>query len=70
LISSKFDSGINHSKFKDLNSKEELEVESKFLIGCDGVRSDVRNLMRDQSFIGTHSLQQFLNIHFKSKELS
>jgi len=55
----------NKHKFVDKENGF-LNVEAQVLVGCDGVHSTVRNLIKGR-FEGYPSLQKFLNIHFLSK---
>lgn len=56
FIDSSYREGINNSKFINTQTGEETFVQSKFVIGCDGVRSSVWNLIPNGHFEGKHSM--------------
>lgn len=62
---------INHQKLADGQLKVQLrdgEVQCKYLVGADGVKSRVREALGIE-MVGTKNIQNFVNVHFRSKEL-
>ncbi|KAH8583558.1 phenol 3-monooxygenase like FAD dependent oxidoreductase [Cryptosporidium sp. chipmunk genotype I] len=57
------------SKLERTNPNLKFTVESDFLVGADGAKSQVRKAL-NKSFLGHESLQKLLNINFISKDLA
>ncbi|KAL5367005.1 phenol 2-monooxygenase like FAD dependent oxidoreductase [Cryptosporidium parvum] len=57
------------SKLEKSNSNLEFTIESDFLVGADGAKSQVRKAL-NKNFKGHESLQKLLNINFISKDLA
>ena len=53
----------------DMAKGEEKQISCKYLIGCEGVRSKIRESIGGE-LVGTHNIANFINIHFRSQELS
>lgn len=57
------------SKLEKIHPFLEFNIESDFLVGADGAKSQVRKAL-NKSFIGHKCLQKLLNINFVSKDLA
>ena len=53
----------------DLENMEIRNIHCKYLIGCDGVWSKIRESIGGE-FLGTPNIANFINIHFKSNQLA
>lgn len=53
----------------DLDQMESRDIDCKYLIGCDGVGSKIRESILGE-FQGARGIANFTNIHFKSKQLA
>ena len=56
-------------KAVDMIKGETKQINCKYLIGCEGVRSKIRESIGGE-LVGTHDIANFINIHFRSKKLS
>lgn len=53
----------------DMEKGEVRNIHCKYLIGCEGVGSKIRESIGGE-FVGDHSIANFINIHFKSQQLA
>lgn len=52
----------------DMVESKIRNIECKYLIGCEGVGSKIRESIHGK-YVGPYGISDFLNIHFKSKQL-
>lgn len=53
----------------DMVKNELRNIHCKYLVGCEGVGSKIRESLGGE-FVGKQGIADFINIHFKSKQLS